>query len=83
MNRRLDQAECEVKVMKSIFGYSEEEVDAVLVKVSDILEKELSEKEHCIYVAYMLMLNKLVKIAEEKDEKLTKEALDKLFDGEE
>lgn len=69
--------------MKSIFGYSEEEVDAVLEKVSGILEKELSEKEHCIYVAYMLMLNKLVKIAAEKDEKLTKEALDKLFDGEE
>ena len=69
--------------MKSIFGYSEEEGDAVLVKVSDILEKELSEKERCIFAAYMLMLSKLAKIAAEKDEKLTKEYLDKLFDGEE
>lgn len=69
--------------MKSIFGYSEEEVDAVLAKVSDILEKELSEKERCIFVAYMLMLSKLAKIAAEKDEKLTKEYLDKLFSGEE
>lgn len=68
--------------MKSIFGYSEEEVDAVLAKVSDILEKELSEKERCIFVANMLMLSKLAKIAVEKDEKLTKEYLDKLFDGE-
>lgn len=69
--------------MKNIFGYSEEEVDAVFAKVFDILEKELSEKERCIFVAYMLMLSKLAKIAAEKDEKLTKEALDKLFDGEE
>lgn len=69
--------------MKNIFGYTEEEVNAVLVKVSGILEKELSEKERCIFVAYMLMLSKLAKIAAEKDEKLTKEYLDKLFDGEE
>lgn len=69
--------------MKNIFGYSGEEVDAVLAKVSGILEKELSEKERCIFVTYMLMLSKLAKIAAEKDEKLTKEYLDKLFDDEE
>ena len=69
--------------MKNIFGYTEEDVNAVLVKVSGILEKELSEKERCIFVAYMLMLSKLAKIAAEKDEKLTKEYLDKLFDGKE
>ena len=44
----MNRAECEVKVMKSIFGYSEEEVDAVLEKVSGILEKELSDTDYII-----------------------------------
>ena len=65
---------------KSIFGYSDEEVNAVLKKVSEILTKELSERERCIYVAYMLMLNKLAEIAKEKEDRFAKEALDKLFD---